>query len=167
MTIPLVVFPEEEQVPAHCIEYEPGILVETESGFTITDERYEHGKEATMSEQSGESEFDFWAERLGIACGGYNTAVDSEMLAVAKLIVEAREQKTDCFVTSIAKQLGLIETHVELVQYILASVRYDDERRPGYAVCPFTYGTSPRGLFVDDLATAKRFVAEFEKSIGE
>jgi hypothetical protein len=111
------------------------------------------------------AEFDFWNDRLGIQCGGYNGAVDVQIYHVAKMIVEARLKGTTCYVTDIAKALEMSETHVEMIQYILASVIYpkDDPKALYNDRHPFDYGTSPRGLFVGSLEKAQRFLQEFEE----
>lgn len=106
-----------------------------------------------------DEDFDIW-DRLGISCGGYSSAVDEQIYQAAQEIVAARKADSTIFVDALAAKIGISEKHAELIQYILASVRYED--RPHLKDCPFTYGTSPRGLFVDDMECAERFLAEFK-----
>lgn len=125
------------------------------------------GGSMTNTSTIEESEFDFWTDRLNIRLGGYSGAVDEQIYNVAKLIVEAREADGGVFNDAIADKLGLSRDHVELIQYILASISMPvPEGKPHYS-SPFTYGTSPRGLFVDDLDMAKQFLAEFETYMKE
>lgn len=57
--------------------------------------------------------------------------------------------------------------HAELIQYILASINMPvPQGKPHYTEC-FTYGTSPRRLFVDDIEMARQFLGEYEKYIKE
>jgi hypothetical protein len=119
-----------------------------------------------MTKEDDDLDFDIW-DRLGINCGGYNSAVDQQILDVAKIIVEARKTaRSGCVYTDdIAAQLGFSNEHIELIQYILASVRYKSQ--PHLKDQPFTYGVSPRGLFVDDMECAERFLAEFERHMSQ
>ncbi len=120
------------------------------------------------SDDVDEPEFDFWEARLGIPFGGYNSAVDQQIYDVAKLIVEAWGSGAPSFVTTIAAKLGLTAEHVELIQYILAGVRYPTaEGEPFYRGCAFDYGTSPRGLFVGNIEMARAFLAEFEAYLAD
>lgn len=106
---------------------------------------------------------DIW-DRLGIECGGYNQGVDKQIFNVARLIVEAHSSdKGSIFCTDIAEKLELSVEHVELIQYILASVEYPDHTNPND--CPFEYGTSPRGLFVGNPERAEQFIKEFEEDM--
>ena len=102
---------------------------------------------------------DIWTERLGIHCGGYNAEVDDQILAVAKLIVDGREDRNFPYYTKIAEELDLSPSHVELILYILASVKMEGCDPHGG---PFIYGTAPRGLFVSDWEVAKQFIREFD-----
>ncbi len=110
-----------------------------------------------------EDELDnFMSDRLNLRYGGYNSAVDIQIYNIAKAIMKAREDNTYTFNTELAERFGLSPEHVELIQYILCAVRYDEmnDNAWGYRSA-FTYGTSPRGMFVDDDDQAKRFLAEF------
>lgn len=114
-----------------------------------------------------EPEFDFWTERLNISKGSYNSAVDDQIYAVAKMIWDARQDgNRSVYCTDIAEKLGISEEHAELIQYILGSITMPvPEGKPHYAEC-FTYGTSPRGLFVDDEDMCKQFLTEYETYIN-
>lgn len=117
-----------------------------------------------------EAEFDFWDQRLGINCGGYNSEVDQQIYDVAKMIVDARKSDTSVYMTDIAQALGISNQHAELIQYILAGVCYpvseEDKKNGERFGTPFTYGTSPRGLFVDNERAANLFLEEFEEHLG-
>lgn len=71
---------------------------------------------------------------LGISCGGYSSAVDSEAIAVLRAIRHGVEESR--YVTGIAAATGLSEGHVELWQYIFCSADWCE------------YGTSPRGCWI-------------------
>ncbi len=119
-----------------------------------------------------EPEFDFMADRIGLKYASYNSAVDEQIYNVAKMIVESRKKRdAPAYNSDIATALGMSPEHVELIQYILCGVRYpemDKSKERGYGYnSAFTYGTSPRGLFVDDEAQAERFMAEFEVYLKE
>jgi hypothetical protein len=114
--------------------------------------------EQHIIEDPQEDDPDIW-ERLSIPCGGYNSTVDQQIYDAAKLIVGARQADGCIYCDDLAAKLSITPEHAELIQYILASVRYTD--RPHLKDRPFTYGTSPRGLFVDDTECAERFLAEF------
>lgn len=111
---------------------------------------------------------DFWFDRLNIQNGGYHGLVDHNIYSVAKIIVEARRNNSVArYNTDIAKELALSCAHVELIQYILASVRYPITKElDHHPNDPFTYGTSPRGLFVDCEVMAEKFLLEFERYIA-
>ncbi|MDB5352010.1 MAG: hypothetical protein JWN86_3257 [Planctomycetota bacterium] len=109
-----------------------------------------------------EGDFDFWADRLNIRCGGYSEAVDRQLHGAIKLIVEARVDGTTTYNDKLAEKLGITRDHAELIQYILASVTMPvPDGKHAQCEC-FTYGTSPRGLFVDDLDMARQLLMEFE-----
>lgn len=110
------------------------------------------------------AEFDIW-DRIGVPYGGYNSAVDQQVFDVAKAIVDARNNDTSIYCDDIAVKLGLSKEHVELIQYLLASVKYED--REHLKDQPFEYGTSPRGLFVADEECAKRFMEEFKQHMKQ
>ena len=117
---------------------------------------------------------DFWTERLKVPIGSYNSAVDMNVYNVAKAIVDARKNDTFVHCTDIAAEFSMSPEHVELIQYILAGVQY---KRPNPKVGsnlftdhwtqPFTYGTSPRCLFVDDMETAEIFLKELESELND
>jgi len=111
-----------------------------------------------------EDEVNIW-DRFGSPCGGYNSAVDEQIYRAAKLIVDARKNEKTLFVDELSGELDISEPHAELIQYLLASVRYED--RPRLKDSPFDYGTSPRGLFVGDMECAERFLEEFSKHMRQ
>lgn len=96
---------------------------------------------------------DFWSDVFNIAYGGYNSEIDYDIYSVSKLII-----KENKFIVEISENLKLSINYVELILYILASVKYD-----GKSV--FEYGTSPRCLFVLDKEIADKFLSDFEKYI--
>ncbi len=115
-------------------------------------------------------QIDFWGDRLGILYGGYNSGVDQNILDAAKLIVASHKAYAagkpylPMFCLDIAKALELSEEYVELIQYILASVKMPvPENEVIHHTGCFCYGTSPRGLFVDNLPMAEKFIQEFEE----
>lgn len=77
---------------------------------------------------------DPWGDCLGLSCGGYNSEVTNDILAVMRVIIDDRP----AYVTDIAEKTGLLPKHVELIQYILCSAD----------LCE--YGTSPRGCWAID-----------------
>ena len=109
-----------------------------------------------------EQDFDFMGERLKIPICCYNSEVDAQIYSVAKMIVDARKRDTVAYNSDISKALGMSPEHVELIQYILAPVVYpgDDQL---YLREPFSYGTSPRGLFVGSMEHAEKFLQEFRE----
>ena len=111
---------------------------------------------------SDAKDFDFVDERLGLRYCSYNSEVDQQIFDVAKIIVEARENDTAFYNNEIAKLTGMSPEHVELIQYILAAVRMPKTETEQHHESPFTYGTSPRELFVDNERMAKEFIREFE-----
>lgn len=70
-------------------------------------------------------------------CGGYNTAVDIDILAVLSELYAARKSGDAMFVDDLASKLGMSQTHVELIQYMLCSQDLA------------SYGTSPRGCWLE------------------
>jgi len=115
-----------------------------------------------------EAEFDFWSDRLGISYGSYSSEIDEHIYNVAKMIVEARKNDSSVFYTDVAEKLNLQPAYVELINYILAGVSYPiigGEQH--YDNSPFTYGTSPRGLFVGNERMADFFLQEFESYIKQ
>lgn len=119
--------------------------------------------------EDDDAEFDFMKDRLGLSTSGYNLDVDEQIYKVAKMIVDARKNDTCAWGTDIAKALGMSPEHVELIQYILDAVIYPAEQSDKNYTdrSPFTYGSSPRGLFVWSEAKADRFIAEFEVYMKE
>ena len=108
------------------------------------------------------ADFDFWSDRLGIQYGCYNGEIDEHIFNVAKLIVGARKIGTGIYNTDIAEELGLPPAYIELIQYILAGVRYPvAEREAWWKGHPFDYGSSPRGLFVGNEKAANKFIEEY------
>ena len=69
-----------------------------------------------------------------IKCGGYNTEVDIDIIAVMECIKVNRP----IFYTDISIKLGFKKEYVELIQYIICSLDYAE------------YGTSPRGCWLTD-----------------
>lgn len=110
-----------------------------------------------------EDEPTIW-ERMKFIPSSYNSVIDEQVVGVATLIYEARENDGFIYCDDIAVKLGMTPEHVELIQQLLASVRYDD--RPHLQDSPFTYGVSPRGLFVDDQECADRFMADCAKQLA-
>lgn len=111
-----------------------------------------------------ETEFDFWEQRLKLPCRCYNSVIDRHIYTVAKEIIDAR--KADAFMGNpeIAKELQLQPEYVELIQYCLADIHYPPKEGENYYHGnPFTYGTSPRGLFVNNEKNADLFLEEFRK----
>ncbi len=107
-----------------------------------------------------ESEFEieeFWSNRIGINAGSYNSEVCRDLYKVAKCVCEGM------FFDDISEVLGMSETHVELIQYILAGVNYpaDDENQTWHQRDAFQYCTSPRVLFI--AGSSERFISEFEE----
>lgn len=91
-----------------------------------------------------------WGDCLKLSCGGYNGAVDDDVLAVMRLIADCRP----IYVTEIAAETGLAPNYVELIQYILCSAD----------LCE--YGTSPRGCWPindDRFRTAVRLIEDSGK----
>ncbi len=126
-------------------------------------------RENVFGEQPEEDEF--WRARFRMI-SPYNSKIDCDFRAVAGMIVEAGSlPENDRHVVTtddIAERLTLSIEYVELIQTMLADVRYP--RVAGkfggdYYPSPFTYGTSPRGLFLDDRETAKRFLEEFDEHL--
>lgn len=109
-----------------------------------------------MIEPNAEDEngpyWDPW-EAIEIHCGGYNSEVDADAIAVLKAI------RNGGYVSHIAKETGLSEAHVELWQYIFCSADWCD------------YGTSPRGCFpmpgIDFPALIAAWETYYERSWGE
>jgi hypothetical protein len=97
--------------------------------------------------------YDFGEDVLDLAYFTYNSAIDQDIYNVASLIVYARKNNTHYNNHDIAKALVLDKNYIELIQYILAGVK---------RFKAFTYGTSPRGLFVDNLEEAQEFLNVFE-----
>lgn len=108
-------------------------------------------------------DFDFWEHKLKLPLCSYNAAIDKNIYNVAKVIVNARESNDSIYCDDIAKKLGLNIEYVEFIQYILADLRYPHIEDEKHYEEPFTYGTSPRGLFVDNMRMAKLFLKEFEE----
>ena len=121
-----------------------------------------------IEENNVTHDFDFWSDRVGLRYASYNGAVSQQIYDVANLIVEARKNGTRCcYCTDIANTLDLTPEHVELIQYILAGVKMPVlDGKPHYTQC-FTYGTSPRGLFVDDMDMCEAFMAEFRAELAK
>ena len=71
---------------------------------------------------------DLISEALGIQVFSYNDEVTDEVIDVMRAVNSDRR-----FNTEIAKDLGLKESHVELIQYLLCNNDHAE------------YGTSPRG----------------------
>lgn len=71
-------------------------------------------------------------DTLKVAYGGYNSAVDLDVLNVMEEVRYGRP----AFNTDIAKKFGLSEAHVELIQYLICSAELAE------------YGTSPRGCWL-------------------
>jgi len=69
-----------------------------------------------------------------ITNGGYNGEIDLEILEVMRLL----KKKRPIYCTDVAKELGLKPTHVELINYILATLGLAE------------YGTSPRGCWLTE-----------------
>jgi hypothetical protein len=102
--------------------------------------------------------------RLGFT--PYNGEIETDIREIAGIIVKAGEDGEFVYMTEIADRLGLPTKYVELIQTLLSCVMYPP--RPGaaeYYADPFTYGTSPRGLFCVDLKTGKRFLSEFDEHL--
>lgn len=108
---------------------------------------------------------DIW-DRLNIACGGYNNLIEDQIFKAAQLIVKATEDKDGVvFTDELALSLGINEEHAELIQYLLASIKMPVLKGEQRGSSCFTYGCSPRGLFVDSMKMAKQFLKEFKKYI--
>lgn len=87
---------------------------------------------ATTPEKSAEvdDDFSFW-HRLGLS-NPYNKRIDDDVLAVLKAVaVEG------AFNDGVAKDLGLPEQYVEMIQTLLCDIGWCE------------YGTSPRGCWID------------------
>ena len=111
-----------------------------------------------------DGEINIW-DRFELKSGGYSETIDNQIYRVAKMIVEAREQDMTAFNATISEAVGITAEHTELIQYILAGVRYEDRPRP--SCYPFEYGTSPRCLFVGDEECADLFIKEFEQHLRQ
>jgi hypothetical protein len=72
------------------------------------------------------------SEAFGIEVFSYNKAVTNDVWNVFKIIKEDRP----AFVTDIAKRLGLSDSHVELIQYLICNNDHAE------------YGSSPRGCWL-------------------
>jgi hypothetical protein len=100
--------------------------------------------------------WDFW-EAAGGICGGYNSTIDADLIRVF-IESDSRVEGRSVYSTDIAKRLGLAESYVELLKYILSGAGFCD------------YGTSPRGAWADhgrqDELRAK-LLAWYERDWGE
>lgn len=126
-------------------------------------------EEKNMHPDELRDKYDLWRDRLNIPVGGYNAAVDQDILKIAKHIIEnslklrRNEPAESYYAREIAEKFGMSETHVELIQYILGSVKYDTPGGRWEQTSVFDYGIAPRGLFVGNEELAKRFIKDFEK----
>lgn len=111
-----------------------------------------------------DEDFDVWSERLNIRCGGYNSRIDCDLLEAAKIVRASKGFAC----AEIQKELQCEERYAELLLYILASVKF--EQRLGdkyfYQSEPFTYGTSPRGLFVESPEAADELIEQLERLVA-
>lgn len=114
-----------------------------------------------MSEAEAPDHDDFMERVLGLRYGGYNGEVDQNIYRVAEIIVDDFKTRSRAHNDHIASRLGLAPSHVELIQYLLCAVF--DEYVDGRWRSAFTYGTSPRGMFVDEIDRAERFLTEFRE----
>lgn len=117
-------------------------------------------------------EDNFWSERFGMT-RPYNSGIDRDIRNVAGIIVEARlasdagRERVPSYLDDIADRLDLPYDYVELILQMLVDLRYPREQGqdPYVFPSPFTYGTSPRGLFVDNLKNARKFLEEFDEHL--
>lgn len=85
-------------------------------------------------EQEDELQEVLWGkDGVDIPSGGYNSAVDLDVMSVLLLLSEKQVFNDDLAVAT-----GMSQEHVELIQYILCSRDLAD------------YGTSPRGCWLTD-----------------
>lgn len=110
-------------------------------------------------------DLDIWQARLNIQCGGYNSTIDRQIYEAAELLVAARESGDVVSSVDLANSLRISPEHAELIQYILASITMPMPDGAKYYRGCFSYGSSPRVLFVSDLGMAKQFLDEFEAYI--
>jgi len=75
-------------------------------------------------------------EAFKIDVFSYNSKVTDEFWSVLDLIGKAKEAGDSIFNTDLAKQTGLTESHVELIQYLLCNNDHAE------------YGSSPRGCWL-------------------
>lgn len=87
--------------------------------------------------------WDMW-EALGVPNGGYSSAVD---LDVIKVMICIRDKM---YGPDIAAKLGMSNSHVELIQYMLCSVDWCE------------YGSSPRGCFPNGQENFERLLKACE-----
>jgi len=95
-----------------------------------------------------DDEWDFWDE-VGLDCVSYNSRIDTDALAVLRLIAAKKGNGT------IAAELGLPEQYVELLQSIFCSMGWCD------------YGTSPRTCFIDPTRDGAELIARLEKYMND
>ena len=103
--------------------------------------KYEQIEEKNSSE---EKLFDFW-EEANTKCLSYNSEIDKDLINVFKLICEEK------YNSDIAKILNLSPQYVEVFQSILC----------GMGWC--SYGSSPRGCWVNVELSKKELIDKLEK----
>lgn len=96
------------------------------SVMTIRDKLEHYIQTTSLAEdecQDYAERFDFWSDILGVSFGGYNSAVDDDVIDVMNRM-------------SVSKFFAE-NTHEELIAYILCNAGLAE------------YGTSPRGAWID------------------
>ena len=102
--------------------------------------------------------FDIWSERMNLETPSYNRDIDDAIFFIAKKLPYNKWNDKFSSYSEIAENLKLPEIFVELALQILAEVSYEVD---GKKVHVFGYGCSPRGLWVNNIELAKKFVKEY------
>jgi len=101
-------------------------------GYFEVGEKFLRTKVEAIETLEAKEEGALW-KVLNIQCGGYNGAIDEDILKVLSIL-----NTEQTFVDDIAKQMSKDESYIELIQYLICSAELAE------------YGGSPRGCWLTD-----------------